>query len=68
LSVKALICNDLWRPQVDKLAAGMMQIGIEKGDRVGIWSPNTLEWVLTQFATARIGAILVSNSIATSHT
>ena len=33
---------------------------MEKGDRVGIWAPNRLEWVLTQFATARIGAVLVN--------
>ena len=45
---------------VDRLAAGLLSLGIAKGDRVGIWSPNRLEWVLTQFATARIGAILVN--------
>ncbi|GAB5487496.1 MAG: AMP-binding protein [Parasphingorhabdus sp.] len=44
---------------VDRLAAGLLTIGIQKGDRVGIWSPNRIEWVLTQLATARIGAILV---------
>lgn len=37
-----------------------MAIGVEKGDRVGIWSSNRFEWVLIQFATARIGAILVN--------
>ncbi|MCV2447229.1 AMP-binding protein [Paracoccus sp. DMF] len=46
--------------RVDRLAAGLLSLGIAKGDRVGIWSPNRLEWVLTQFATARIGAILVN--------
>ncbi|WP_323122234.1 AMP-binding protein [Burkholderia alba] len=46
--------------EVDCLAAGMISLGIEKGDRVGIWSPNRLEWLLTQFATARIGAVLVN--------
>jgi fatty-acyl-CoA synthase len=46
--------------QADRLAAGLLRIGIGKGDRVGIWSPNRPEWVLTQFATARIGAILVT--------
>ena len=46
--------------QIDRLAAGLLALGIGKGDRVGIWSPNRLEWVLTQFATARIGAILVN--------
>lgn len=45
--------------EVDALAAGLLALGIEPGDRVGIWSPNCYEWVLTQFATARIGAIMV---------
>jgi fatty-acyl-CoA synthase len=45
--------------QVDLLAGGLMQMGVARGDRVGIWSPNRSEWLLTQFATARIGAILV---------
>ena len=45
--------------QVDILAGGLLRLGIEKGDRVGIWSPNRVEWLLTQFATARLGAILV---------
>ena len=45
--------------QVDRLAGGLLRSGIAKGDRVGIWSPNRIEWLLTQFATARIGAILV---------
>ncbi|MCO4844097.1 AMP-binding protein [Planktomarina temperata] len=51
--------EDLMR-RVDRLAAGLLSIGVYKGDRVGIWSPNRPEWVLTQFATARIGAILVN--------
>ncbi|WP_185732320.1 AMP-binding protein [Burkholderia sp. Bp8963] len=46
--------------EVDVLAAGLAALGIVKGDRVGIWSPNRVEWLLTQFATARIGAILVN--------
>ena len=45
---------------VDQLAAGLLDLGIYKGDRVAIWSPNRPEWLLTQFATARIGAILVN--------
>jgi fatty-acyl-CoA synthase len=45
---------------VDALAAGLLELGLEKGDRVGIWSPNCAEWTLTQFATARIGVILVT--------
>jgi fatty-acyl-CoA synthase len=46
--------------EVDVLAAGLLARGIGKGDRVGIWSPNRVEWLLTQFATARIGAVLVN--------
>lgn len=46
--------------QVDRLASGLMASGIARGDRVGIWSPNRAEWLVTQFATARIGAILVN--------
>jgi len=52
-----------WREfsdQVDQLAAGLLARGISAGDRVGIWSPNRAEWLVTQFATARIGAILVN--------
>lgn len=45
---------------VDALASGFLALGLEKGDRLGIWSPNRLEWVLTQFATARIGVVLVN--------
>ncbi|MEH6545998.1 MAG: AMP-binding protein [Sneathiella sp.] len=45
---------------VDELAAGLLALGLKKGDRIGIWSPNRLEWVLMQFATARIGLILVN--------
>jgi fatty-acyl-CoA synthase len=44
----------------DRLATGLLDLGVAKGDRVGIWAPNRPEWVLTQFATARIGAILVN--------
>lgn len=46
--------------EIDVLASGLLALGIEKGDRVGIWSPNRVEWLLTQFATARIGAVLVN--------
>ncbi|MBF6296515.1 AMP-binding protein [Nocardia amamiensis] len=45
---------------VDALASGLADRGIGKGDRVGIWAPNCAEWFLVQFATARIGAILVN--------
>ena len=46
--------------RIDRLAAGLLSLGIEPGDRVGIWAPNCYEWCLVQFATARIGAILVN--------
>ncbi len=45
--------------QSDMLAAGLMAYGVKRGDRVGIWSPNYVEWILTQFATARAGMIMV---------
>jgi len=45
--------------EVEKLAKGLLALGIGQGDRVGIWAPNCHEWCLTQFATAKIGAILV---------
>ncbi len=45
---------------VDACAAGLVSLGLEPGDRVGIWSPNTVEWVVTQFATAKAGIILVN--------
>jgi fatty-acyl-CoA synthase len=46
--------------EVDRLARGLLGIGLEKGDRVGIWSPNNAEWVILQYATARVGVILVT--------
>lgn len=46
--------------QVSALARGLLALGLVPGDRVGIWSPNSVEWVLTQFATARAGLVLVS--------
>jgi fatty-acyl-CoA synthase len=45
---------------VDTVARGLLHQGIRKGDRVGIWSPNCAEWVLVQYATAKIGSILVN--------
>ena len=45
--------------RVDQLASGLLALGIVPGDRVGIWGPNSAEWVLTQLATAKIGAIMV---------
>tara|TARA_R110000868_G_scaffold63877_16_gene192336 strand:+ start:675 stop:2342 length:1668 start_codon:yes stop_codon:yes gene_type:complete len=46
--------------EVDRIACGLLDLGVVKGDRVGIWAPNCAEWTVTQFATARIGAILVT--------
>ena len=48
------------RRDVDAVAAGLLTRGIGKGDRVGIWAPNCPEWTLIQFATAKIGAVLVN--------
>src|SRR6266567_2087344 len=50
---------ELW-DQTTQAARGLLARGIQKGDRVGIWSPNRSEWVVLQYATARIGAILVN--------
>jgi fatty-acyl-CoA synthase len=46
--------------EVNVVALGLVQLGVDKGDRVGIWAPNVPEWVLVQYATAKIGAILVN--------
>jgi fatty-acyl-CoA synthase len=46
--------------RVDAFAAGLIALGLQPGDRVGIWSPNNAEWVVTQFATAKAGLILVN--------
>ena len=51
--------RELWE-QVEEVAKSLLAYGIRKGDRVGIWSPNRVEWVLVQFATARVGAIMVN--------
>jgi fatty-acyl-CoA synthase len=51
--------SELW-DDVDRAARGLLARGVAKGDRVGIWAPNRYEWVITQYATARIGAILVN--------
>ena len=49
---------------VDALAAGFLALGLEKGERVGIWSPNRWEWLVTQFPTARVGLILAKTNPA----
>jgi fatty-acyl-CoA synthase len=46
--------------KVNEAARAFLAIGVERGDRVGIWSPNRYEWTVTQFATAKVGAILVN--------
>lgn len=51
--------QEFW-DQTTELAKGLLALGIQSGDRVGIWSPNRYEWVLLQYATARIGVILVN--------
>jgi fatty-acyl-CoA synthase len=48
------------KEKTDALAAGLLALGLSPGDRVGIWSPNNAEWVITQFATAKAGLILVN--------
>jgi fatty-acyl-CoA synthase len=57
---KVRLSYDELRQAVDTLAAGLLTLGFEPGDRIGIWSPNNSEWVLTQFATAKAGLILVN--------
>jgi fatty-acyl-CoA synthase len=46
--------------EVDRFACGLLALGIQQGDRVGIWSPSHAEWIVTQLATAKLGAILVN--------
>jgi fatty-acyl-CoA synthase len=48
------------RRAVDQCARGLISLGLQKGERLGIWSPNRAEWTIIQFATAKIGAILVN--------
>ncbi len=48
------------RGDVDRLARALLAVGVVTGDRVGIWAPNCSEWTLVQYATAKIGAILVN--------
>jgi fatty-acyl-CoA synthase len=49
---------------VDVVAGGLLDLGIAAGDRVGLWSPNSAEWVLLQYAAAKVGAVLVSINTA----
>ena len=48
------------RDEVDRVARGLLALGLLHGDRIGIWSPNRAEWVLTQLAAARVGLVLVT--------
>ncbi|MEI7770966.1 MAG: AMP-binding protein [Chloroflexales bacterium] len=48
------------RAEVDRCARGLLALGLRKGERIGIWAPNRAEWTITQFATSKIGAILVN--------
>src|SRR6478672_9321410 len=49
-----------FRDECDRVAKGMLALGIQKGDHIGIWATNYPEWVVAQFATAKIGAVLVT--------
>ncbi|WP_394826058.1 AMP-binding protein [Pendulispora albinea] len=51
--------RQLWNATTE-FARGLMALGVKAGDRVGIWSPNRFEWVVIQYATARVGAVLVN--------
>jgi fatty-acyl-CoA synthase len=46
--------------EINRTARGLMALGVEKGERIGIWAPNCAEWTITQYAAAKIGAILVN--------
>ena len=49
-----------FRDEVERVARGLMALGIQRGHHVGIWATNYSEWVLTQFATAKVGAVMVN--------
>src|SRR5881392_3515826 len=51
---------DEFARECDRVARGLLALGLSPGERVGIWSPNNAEWVVTQFATAKAGLILVN--------
>ena len=46
--------------EIDLIARGLTSLGVQRGDRVGVWSPNCAEWTMVQYATAKIGAVLVN--------
>ena len=51
--------RELW-DLITRAARGLLALGVKAGDRVGVWSPNRFEWVVAQYATARVGAVLVN--------
>ena len=51
--------RQLW-DATTRAACGLAKLGVQKGDRIGVWAPNRWEWVVIQYATARLGAILVN--------
>lgn len=46
--------------QTDALAAGLLKLGIKRGDRLGLWAPNMVEWYISKMACGRLGLVLVS--------
>jgi fatty-acyl-CoA synthase len=46
--------------EVERVACGLLSLGVERGDRVGVWSPNCAEWLISQYALAKLGAIMVN--------
>lgn len=56
-----------FKQEVDQLAEGLLSRGLTKGDRLGLWAPNMREWIVTQFAAAQLGLILVSLNPAYQH-
>jgi fatty-acyl-CoA synthase len=54
------------RDRAEMFAAGLIALGLEPGDRIGLWSPNRAEWVVVQFAAAKAGLVLVNINPATS--
>jgi acyl-CoA synthetase (AMP-forming)/AMP-acid ligase II len=48
------------KQEVENAARGLIWIGVEKGERVGVWSPNCAEWLIAQYALAKVGAIMVN--------
>ena len=46
--------------EVERVACGLLSLGVERGDRIGVWSPNCAEWLIAQYALAKVGAIMVN--------